>query len=105
MYNTMLKREPLSIENRLEILRDLESGLSEKTVAAKHNVTRNRIRRARNCAANIHKFVQYGNEMKKGKRIRGSMYEEIENRLYTWFSERKRHGAPIIEYVIDEESN
>lgn len=84
----------LSMEQRLNVLEDAKTS-RVSDVASKYNVDETTIRRIKRNAAKILEFADKDNIQKQRRRIRKAVYEELEQRLLTWFTERKTQGAFI----------
>ncbi|XP_076238406.1 uncharacterized protein LOC143181734 isoform X2 [Calliopsis andreniformis] len=94
------RKSSLSMEHRLQVLQDLNSGLSVNAIAAKYNVHSITVRRIRKSELSIRQFVNQGNRFKKSQRMRKGAYEDLEERLYAWFREKKARGEVITDMQL-----
>ncbi|XP_033322035.1 jerky protein homolog-like [Megalopta genalis] len=100
--NNKLRRAPLSMKQRLEIVQHLESGVPVSTLATEYNVTPVTVRRIRRNAVTVSQFTDQGVDKGHRRTLRRPENEELDNRLYTWFIERKTLGEPITDVRMVE---
>ncbi|CAL7944867.1 unnamed protein product [Xylocopa violacea] len=96
------RKSTLSMKERLEILQDLEMLKPIAIIAAKYHVHHSTISRIKKNAAIITEFAE-----KQGynrKRMRKPFYMELEDRLFTWFQEKKTNGDFITDALIVEKA-
>ncbi|XP_053996972.1 jerky protein homolog-like [Hylaeus anthracinus] len=94
----------LSIQQRFEIVQQLKSGASARRLATKYDVHPTTIRRIRQNAAALYTFAKQGVEMRKRKNIRKPANVELDNRMYTWYLERKALGKPVTNSLLLEKA-
>lgn len=97
-------KSAFSIQQRFEIVQQLKSGASARRLAAKYDVHPTTIRRIRQNAAAVYQFAKQGVEMRKRKNIRKPANEELDNRMYMWYLERKALGKPITNLLLLEKA-
>ncbi|XP_076244981.1 uncharacterized protein LOC143185678 [Calliopsis andreniformis] len=98
------KKLTLSMEHKLQILQELENGLPVKIVADKYSVHPMTIRRIRRSGPNIRRFVNQRNENKQRQRMRRPANEELEERLYRWFVERRTFGDVLTDMLFKKKA-
>ncbi|XP_076301090.1 uncharacterized protein LOC143219133 [Lasioglossum baleicum] len=97
-------RVALTINQRMEILKDLEI-FSIRDIAKKYKVHHSTIWRIQRNATRITDFANKGNLDKQRKVTRRPLYEELEERLYVWFVEMKAIGAAISDAILIQKAN
>ncbi|XP_015431457.1 PREDICTED: jerky protein homolog-like [Dufourea novaeangliae] len=102
--NNKLRRAPLSMKQRLEIVQHLESGVSISTLAAEYDVAPVTVRRIKRNAVTVSQFTDQGFDKGHRKTLRRPVNEELDNRLYTWFVERKTLSEPITDLLMVEKA-
>nr|XP_031840848.1 jerky protein homolog-like [Nomia melanderi]XP_031840849.1 jerky protein homolog-like [Nomia melanderi]XP_031840851.1 jerky protein homolog-like [Nomia melanderi] len=100
--NNKLRRAPLSMKQRLEIVQHLENGVPISALATEYNVTPVTVRRIRRNAVTVSQFTDQGVDKGHRRTLRRPENEELDNRLYTWFVERKTLGEPITDVRMVE---
>lgn len=98
------RKSALSVEQRFEIVQQLESGASITRVAAKYDVHPATVRRIRRNAATVCQLVEQGVEMRRRRNLRKPANEELDTRLYTWFLEQRALGDPITDLILLEKA-
>ncbi|XP_029055253.2 jerky protein homolog-like [Osmia bicornis bicornis] len=93
----------LSMHQRLQVLEDLKT-LSVANVAAKHRVHPITIRTIKRNAVRIEEFASKTKGLRQRQRVRKPMYEELEHRLFTWFTERRTLGDFLTDAVLLEKA-
>lgn len=93
----------LTMQQRLEVLKDLET-LPVSTVAVKYRVSNRTIQRIKGNASTILKFENKDRLQKKRQRLRNPVYSEIDQRLYSWFMERKKLGIHVSDALLLEKA-
>lgn len=102
--NKFTGRNVLSIEQRFEIVQHLKSGASVGKLAAGYDVHPATIRRIRQRAVTVCQLAGQGVGMRKRKSLRKPANEELDNRLYTWFLERKENGYAVTDALLLEKA-
>ncbi|XP_043264917.1 golgin subfamily A member 6-like protein 7, partial [Colletes gigas] len=98
------RKATLTMEQRVKILHELESGSPVRAIAARYNVRQLTIRRIRASAPAIRQFMDQGNQFKKWKSMRKPTHEKLEGRLYSWFLEQKTLGYPLTDLILLEKA-
>ncbi|XP_043263440.1 jerky protein homolog-like [Colletes gigas] len=93
------RRVSLTVQQRLDALKDLET-LPLTSVAAKFNVHPTTIRRIKNNSAIIGRFAEENKRRAKRQRFRKPMYEELEQHLLAWFTERRTLGDILSDTIL-----
>ncbi|XP_043251502.1 jerky protein homolog-like [Colletes gigas] len=93
-----------SIQQRYEIVQQLKNGASARRLAAKYDVHPTTIRRIRQNAAAVYQFAKEGVAMRTRKNTRKPANEELDNRMYMWYLERKAIGKPITNLLLLEKA-
>lgn len=93
------KKVSLTVQQRLEVLKDLET-LSVSTVAAKYNVHHMTIRRIKVKSASIAQFAEKNKRFIKRHRLTKPTYEELEQHLLSWYLERKSLGDIMSDAIL-----
>lgn len=89
----------LTMQQRLDVLKDLEM-LPVPTVALKYHVCHMTIRRIRENATKIREFENKDKRQKNRQRIRDPQYLELDQRLHSWFIERKTLGDRVSDALL-----
>lgn len=97
-------RTILSKEQKVEIFRKINSGVSIRKLASEYHVSTNTIRRIGRDERILQHFAEQGSEMLKEENQMKLVHENIENRLYAWFLERKVLGDLITDLVLQEKA-
>ncbi|XP_046145858.1 jerky protein homolog-like [Osmia bicornis bicornis] len=98
-----VKRVSLTMQQRLDVLKDLETS-SIATVAAKYNVHYTTVRRIKQKAAVIGEFEDQDSKAKRRQRVRKPKFEELEERLLKLFIERRTVGDYISDALLIEKA-
>ncbi|CAK9813740.1 Tigger transposable element-derived protein 2 [Anthophora plagiata] len=93
----------LSMHQRLQDFEDLKT-LPVSTVAAKHHVHSITVRRIKRNVVRIQEFESKTEGLLQRQRVRKPVYEELERRLYTWFTERRTLGDFLKDAVLLEKA-
>lgn len=84
------RRIPLSINDKLEVLEDIENGLSTSDISKKFRIYSSTICKIKQNRDNIERFTAETNiNPKLLKRMRHPKYEEVERLLHQWFLEQR----------------
>ncbi|XP_043258962.1 jerky protein homolog-like [Colletes gigas] len=102
--NENYRKSALSVEQRFEIVQQLDGGAPITRVAAKYDVHPATVRRIRRNAATVCQLVEQGAEMRKRKNLRKPANEELDIRLYAWFLEQRALGDPITDLILLEKA-
>ena len=94
----------LSIEQKLEILEELDHGTPVSGVARDYNIHPTTVRRIRRNASTINQAADRGLRMLKQRKLRKATHEKLEERLYMWFVERKEVGDPITDWLLRQKA-
>lgn len=89
----MSKRNPISVETKIKILEDVDSGMKQTEIVKKYNLpqpTVSNIVRKRKRIENS-SFGQGPNR----KRMRAATFEEIDEATFKWFCEQRAVNIPI----------
>ena len=93
----------LSMQQRLEVLEDLKT-LSVSVVASKYSVDVSTIRRIKQNTAKVLAFADKDKVQKQRQRIKKAANEELEERLLTWFIERRTLGDFLSDALLLEKA-
>lgn len=93
-----VKRVTLTIQQRMDVLRDLET-TSIQQVAATYNVHAKTIRRIKDNAVGISRLAE-NKDQRKRRRIKEPLYPELEQQLNAWFIERRTLGDRLIDALL-----
>lgn len=94
------KSVQIPLEQRLEIVKQLESGASVNRLASEYNLHPNTVRRFRRNAASMCQLSEQGAEDRKNPRKPAN--EELDNHLYAWFQEQRAEGQQITDAILVE---
>lgn len=93
----------LSLEQRLEILRQLEDGVAQNQLAKDYGISVVTIHRIKKNAVQIRGQSQTpGTEGRK--RFRRPVLDELDARLYTWYQERRAADDRITNAILQEKA-
>lgn len=84
------KRSSISMQDKLSILKEIESGNKPNDICKKYSIHASTLSRIKINKENIHTFVS--NNLKATtlmKRMKGAQNSELEKRLYAWFVDRR----------------
>ncbi|XP_054013730.1 tigger transposable element-derived protein 2-like isoform X1 [Hylaeus anthracinus] len=98
------RKSALSVEQRLEIMQQLDSGAAITRVAAKYDVHPATVRRIRRNAGAVCQLVEQGVETRRRKNLRKPANEELDTRLYAWFLEQRTLGDRITDLILLEKA-
>ncbi|XP_029052800.1 jerky protein homolog-like [Osmia bicornis bicornis] len=87
------------MQQRLDVLKDLDT-TSVSAIAKKYGVNRKTIRRIINNAPRIHMFANKNKREKKRRRIVEPVYNELDERLLTWYIEKRTLGDKITDALM-----
>ena len=94
----------LSVKQKIEIFKQLESGASVKNLSSKYKVSSTTIRRIRREGGVLENFGNQGTHMLKRRNRRKPTYEDIDNRLYEWFLERGALGDRLTDLLLQKKA-
>nr|XP_012150437.1 PREDICTED: jerky protein homolog-like [Megachile rotundata]XP_012150438.1 PREDICTED: jerky protein homolog-like [Megachile rotundata]XP_012150439.1 PREDICTED: jerky protein homolog-like [Megachile rotundata]XP_012150440.1 PREDICTED: jerky protein homolog-like [Megachile rotundata] len=97
------KRVVLTMQQRLDILEDLKT-FSIASAAKKHKVHYTTIRRILERAPEILKFAEKDKKEKRRQKIRKPLYEELEQQLLIWYTERRATGNFVSDALFLEKA-
>ncbi|XP_043261362.1 jerky protein homolog-like [Colletes gigas] len=105
MENSIInKKTVLSIQQKLDIVKKLDAGVPISEIVGDYSVHPSTVRRIRrNCLA-LHRLGSLGAHVRRRKRLRKPRNEELENRLHTWFLQRKALGDPITDLLLQKQA-
>ena len=103
MSTTPKTRVVLSLQQRLEVLQKIGDGVSLKQLCKDYGISLTTIYRLKSSSAQIHQRADTWNDQKR-KVSRSSATPEIENRLYTWFLERRALDDRISDAILMEKA-
>lgn len=89
-----IKRQPIDLKTKLDILKDLENGLKVKEVSKKYNKKATTIYKLKKDKNKIEDYVSIQfNSVPDKKRMRSCAMPELESKLYSWFlNQRDSHN-------------
>lgn len=85
----------LTIQQKIEICRKLESGVTSAQLADEYQISVFTLRRIRRNAKTLKLFAKKGRHMLNRKNQRKPAYESVEKPLYEWFLEQKAEGGRL----------
>jgi hypothetical protein len=88
------QRNNLSIEEKIEIIRDVDSKKSYKKISEERGVPKSTIATIISNRAKIEKSYTMDG-MRKVKKIRHGEFEDVEENLLTWFKQQRSRNIPI----------
>ncbi|XP_076666546.1 uncharacterized protein LOC143368061 [Andrena cerasifolii] len=94
----------LSVKQKIDIFKKLESGASVKTLSSKYKVSSTTIRRIRREGRVLENFGNQGTHMLKRRNRRKPTYADIDNRLYEWFLERGALGDRLTDVLLQKKA-
>lgn len=94
----------LSVKQKIEIFKTLESGASVKSLSTMYKVSSTTIRRIRREGRVLENFGNQGSHMLKRRNRRKPTYEDIDNRLYEWFLERGALGDRLTDLLLQKKA-
>ncbi|XP_043251114.1 jerky protein homolog-like [Colletes gigas] len=98
----ILKKPAISIQQKLDILHKLNSGVSVVKVACEYCLHPTTVRRIRRNGLTVHGPGGESDQIQK-KKLRESI-EELEIYLHAWLVERKALGKPITDPLLQEQA-
>lgn len=106
--NRRKRRAVLRLEHKLEVINQLEKGLSERAVAQIFNVSRSQIHRISGRRNEVRAFSKQKIFQPSAKHLANTArYPELENAVFEWFSEMSdqseyRKAMPLTRSIIVE---
>jgi hypothetical protein len=103
MMKNHYKQEFLTLEKRIKVISDSESGMSQRCVAKIYNCGKTQIQQILKNRQHIQKkWHQNGN--KTMKRECGRTFKEINELTFSWFEGARSRGLPISEPLLQEKT-
>lgn len=97
--------QALSLEKKLEILKELDrSGLTKTEVAKKFNIPKSTLSRILKNKYTIEGAVKNGTFTSKRMRMRTTPYEELEKVLFVWFKRARSSNFPISGPILEQKA-
>ncbi len=97
------RRKTLSLKQKFEIIKLLDQGTLQATLARNWKVSPSVISRIAKNKENIAKA--FGSRPKNVKKIRNSPHIELEKKLFDWFLLQNTRGIPISSSVLQEKAD
>ncbi|XP_076228465.1 major facilitator superfamily transporter 18 isoform X1 [Nomia melanderi] len=94
----------LTMNQRLEVLRHLESGASTSELATKYDIHPATVCRIRRYAATLNQLTEQGVVMGNRRKLRKPVNEEVDNRLYVWYLEQLALGETLTDSLMLEKA-
>lgn len=103
---TKRKRDVLTIEKKLEIIKELEKGISASSLSLELCVPRTTIndlkKNAEGTKEYASKMESLESSSKKRKTMRKATNEQLDTALYLWFVQKQAEGVPLSGPIIQE---
>lgn len=100
------KRDVLTIEKKLEIIKELKNGVSASSLSVRLNVPRTTINDIKKNAEEIEKYASQmeslASSSKKRKTMRKATDQQLDQALYLWFIQKRAEGVPLSGPIIQE---
>ncbi|XP_043258386.1 jerky protein homolog-like [Colletes gigas] len=93
----------LSLQQRLDILRQLNDGVSMTQLATEYKISDSTIRRIKKQELQIHSRLQTPRDKDK-KRFRKPPLKELEDRLFEWYQEQKAIDDGVTNIMLQEKA-
>ena len=102
------KRVCLNIEQKTEVLKELDEGISAKAISEKYRISVHtvfKIKRQREVITRhaVTLKITEGN-VRKRKSMKQPANRELENRIYDWFKQKRSQGIPISGLMVQEKA-
>ena len=101
------KQVCLNIEQKSEILKELDKGMSTKTISKKYNIsvhTVSKIKRQHEVIRHEDTLKTMEGNVRKRKSMKQPANQELENRIYDWFKQKRSQGIPISGLIVQEKA-
>lgn len=102
------KRNVVSIETKLEIIKELKKGATTVALNTKYGMPRQTISDLKKNADEIEKFASQMESLDIGKKKRKTMkkspHEVLDTALYVWFVQKRSEGIPLSGPLICEKA-
>ena len=102
--NRGIKLTALSIQQKLDIAQKLDNGESVSALAMAYCVHPTTVRRIRRNKLALHQLDSKSVHIRRIKKVRKPKYDELENRLRTWFLERRVLGDTISDLRLQKKA-
>ncbi|XP_076384493.1 major facilitator superfamily transporter 18 isoform X1 [Megalopta genalis] len=102
--NKRISKTLLTMDQRLEVLRHLESGVSISKLAAKYNIHPATVHRIRRSAVILNQFTEQGVVRTRCRKIQKLKTEEVDNRLHVWCLEQIALGKTLTDKLMIEKA-
>lgn len=92
------KRVVLTLEQKLDIVTKVNSGVSVSKVALEYGIGIQTVRDIVKNKPKLEDFIQNSNSsqvMKKRKTMKNSTYEQLDTTMIKWFQQKRAEGAPV----------
>lgn len=96
--NEKRKRNVLTIEQKMEILKQFEKNKSVAALAKIYNIGKQTVRDIVKKKTELHSFVAKADSAKAisdRKSLKGSTFRELDNAMTQWFLQKRSEGVPI----------
>lgn len=102
------KRNVLTIEKKLEIIKELNKGVSAVTLSGQFQVPRTTINDIKKNADHIQKFASqmetHDGQPKQRKTMKKAANEALDEALYLWFVQKRSEGIPLSGPLVAEKA-
>lgn len=102
------KRDVLTIEKKLEIIREIKKGSSASSLSVQFGVPRTTISDLKKNADDIIQFATRMESLdgrpKKRKTMRSAKNEALDDALYLWFAQKRSEGIPLSGPLVSEKA-
>ncbi|XP_076169774.1 uncharacterized protein LOC143147920 [Ptiloglossa arizonensis] len=102
--NMMNKKTALTIQQKLDIVRKLDSGTTVSQITREYSIHSTTVRRIQRNTLTLHRLGNQGALTRTKKKLRRPQNEELENQLYKWFIERKALGDPVSDRLLQKQA-
>lgn len=92
---TPKKRKAIEIGTKVDIIRDIRSGIKNADVATKYGLSKSTISAIVKDEKKIMASADMNGDENHRKRLREATYKEVEDALYKWFLDARANNVPI----------
>ena len=102
MLNVKRRRTAVSLQDKYDALKQIESGISRQDIMDKYGVKKNTVSDWISAKEKIIKAVEYSNRSSTKKYDRKSPWEKVDEALYKWFVLARANGIPVSGHILLE---
>lgn len=94
----------LSLHNKFELIKEVETGAKKKDVAVKYGIPRSTVSTILKNKTKVIDAIESGNVRANRKRLKKGNFENVDDAVLQWFKAKRNQNVPVSGPLIKEKA-